>query len=445
MPPETRYAKSDAGLIAYQVIGDGPFDLVYMNGSTSHVDVRWEALPFARFLERLASFSRLILFDRRGAGASDPIPIDAIPTWEEWVDDLNVVLDAAKSERAAIFAILDAGPMAMLFAATHPGRTKALVLGNTVARVRFSEDYPIGLSAELVEGTLKMFEDGWGTEDFAAAISPTLCRDPLMRAWFAKYQRASASPRVIAAQARSFMDLDVRWVLESIRVPTLVLHRSAVQPLPIEHGRYLAEHITGARFVELSGSDTSLVAEDSERVLDSIEEFLTGVRRASPVDRVLATVLFTDIDDSTRRASDMGDRDWRMLLDRHDEISRAEIERFRGRPLKSTGDGFMATFDSPGRAIRCALAMGEQMRAIGLSIRSGLHSGEVELRGNDVGGIAVHIAARVLALAGASDVLVSRTVSDLVAGSGFSFEDRGGHSFKGVPGEWQVFAVTSLR
>ena len=441
MPPETRYATSDAGLIAYQVVGDGPFDLVYMNGSASHVDVRWEAPPFARFLERLASFSRLILFDRRGAGASDPVPIDATPTWEEWADDLRVVLDTVKSEQAALFAMLDAGPMAMLFAATYANRTKALVLGNTTARVRAAKDYPIGLSSEVAEATLEFFAQRWGTEDAATALAPTLSQDPRMRAWFAKYQRASASPRVFAAQLRSLLELDVRGVLESIRVPTLILHRAAYGALPLEHGRYLAEHIDGARFVELPGSDSTLIAERPDITLDALEEFLTGVRHLPPADRVLATILFTDIVDSTRLASEMGDRRWRGLLDQHDEIARAEVERHRGRALKSTGDGMLATFDSPGRAIRCAMAIREALAGMGLSIRAGMHAGEIELRGDDVGGIAVHIAARVSALAGAGEVLVSRTVSDLVAGSEFDFMDRGDHALKGVSGEWQLFAV----
>jgi len=441
VPPETRYATSDAGLIAYQVVGDGPFDLVYMNGSASHVDVRWEAPPFARFLERLASFSRLILFDRRGAGASDPVPIDATPTWEEWADDLRVVLDTVKSEQAALFAMLDAGPMAMLFAATYANRTKALVLGNTTARVRAAKDYPIGLSSEVAEATLEFFAQRWGTEDAATALAPTLSQDPRMRAWFAKYQRASASPRVFAAQLRSLLELDVRGVLESIRVPTLILHRAAYGALPLEHGRYLAEHIDGARFVELPGSDSTLIAERPDITLDALEEFLTGVRHLPPADRVLATILFTDIVDSTRLASEMGDRRWRGLLDQHDEIARAEVERHRGRALKSTGDGMLATFDSPGRAIRCAMAIREALAGMGLSIRAGMHAGEIELRGDDVGGIAVHIAARVSALAGAGEVLVSRTVSDLVAGSEFDFMDRGDHALKGVSGEWQLFAV----
>jgi class 3 adenylate cyclase/pimeloyl-ACP methyl ester carboxylesterase len=441
VPPETRYAESDAGLIAYQVFGEGPFDLVYMSGSVSNVDMRWEVPPFASFFERLASFSRLILFDRRGTGASDRVPVDAVPTWEEWGDDLRVVLDAAKSDHAAILAILDGGPMAMVFAATHPDRTKALVLANTTARVRVAEDYPAGLPTEAAEATLKLFEDGWGTEEFAAALAPTLSSDRRMRAWFAKYQRASASPRMAAAQFRSILDLDVRSVLESIRVPTLVLHRTTFAFIPLEHGKYLAEHIPGARLVEVPGSDSSFTFEQPDLVLDTVEEFLTGVRRVPPADRVLATVLFTDLVDSTQRASEMGDRQWRALLDRHDELAKTEVERHRGRALKSTGDGILATFDSPGRAIRCTLSIRDQVQNIGLPMRAGLHAGEVELRDDDVGGIAVHIAARVSAQAGPGEVLVSRTVSDLVAGSGITFQDRGSHSLKGVPGEWQLFAV----
>ena len=441
MPPETRYATSPGGLIAYQVMGDGPIDLVYMSGGTSHIDVRWESPVFARFFERLASFSRLILFDRRGTGASDPIPLDATPTWEEWADDLRAVLDAAGSERAAIFATLDGGPMAMVFAATQPERITALILGNTTAKLIATDDYPFGLSSEQYEAWLKLAEDGWGTEGFAESVSPSLAADPRMRAWFAKYMRASASPRTYVAQTRAIATLDVREVLSSIRVPTLVLHRRDLALLP-QSGRYLAEHIPGAKLVEIAGSDSILFhGPDADLVIDSVEEFLTGARRVPEPDRVLATILFTDLVGSTSRAAEMGDRKWRQLLDQHDELARAEIERSRGRLLKTTGDGVLATFDAPGRAIRCTLALREAIQSLGLSMRAGLHSGEVELRGDDVGGIAVVIAARVSALADAEEVLVSRTVADLVAGSGIHFGDRGAHSLKGVPGEWQLLHV----
>ena len=435
------YARGDDGQIAYQVFGEGRLDLVSLAGSTGHIDIRWESPAFARFYERLASFSRVILFDRRGNGASDRISRDAIPTWEEWADDFRVVMDAAGSGRAAILAHLDAGPMGMMFAASHPDRTIALVLANTTARTLVDDDYPQGLSREAAETILEMIEAGWGTEAFAEAASPDLKTDPRARAWFAKYMRASASPSMVAAQLRPILELDLRAVLQSIRVPTLVLHRREYALTPLAQGRYLAEHIPGAKFVELEGADSSLTYGDAERALDVIEEFLTGVRRHGSSDRVLATVLFTDIVDSTGRAAELGDRRWRELLDRHDAVARDEIERGRGQLWKTTGDGVLATFDGPGRAIRCAIAIGDALRQIGLTIRAGLHAGEVELRDDDVGGIAVHTAARVAALANPEEVLVSRTVADLVAGSDIQFADRGTHSLKGVPGEWNVFAA----
>lgn len=440
MPPVTKYAKGPDGLIAYQVLGDGPRDLVYLSGSTSHIDVRWDSQTFSRFQNRLASFSRLILFDRRGIGASDPVSLDALPTWEEWADDLRVVMDAAGSERAAIFGVLDATPMAILFAASHPNRTTALVIGNGSAKWEWSDDYPEGLSHEASQTLADLVERTWGTEEFALRGSPSLATDAKELAWFAKYMRASATPRMAAAQMR-FYNVDLREILPSISVPTLVLHRREFAFAPLEQGRYIAEHIPGARFVELEGADSALAFGDPDPVLDAVEEFLTGVRRQPEHHRVLATVLFTDLVDSTSKAAELGDHNWHQLLDQHDEIVRNEIENHRGRMWKTTGDGVLATFDAPGRAIRCALQLDEGLNALGLPMRAGLHSGEVELRGDDVGGIAVHLAARVSALAGAREVLVSRTVTDLVAGSGIRFADRGTHSLKGVPGEWQVFAV----
>ena len=442
MPPETRYAKSPGGLIAYQVLGDGPIDLLWLSGGTSHVDVRWEAPASARFFERLASFSRLILFDRRGTGASDPIPVDAPPTWEEWADDLRVVLDATGSEKAAIFAMLDGGPMALIFAATHPDRTTALILANTAVKTLASEDFPIGVSPEAWEQWIDVFEKGWGTEEFAAMIAPSLTYDPATRTWFAKYMRASSSPRAFAAQARAMSAIDARAALPLIHVPTLVLHRQAFPLIPLEHGRYLAQNIAGARLVELEGSDSFVTyGPDAALVLDTIEEFLTGARRVTDPDRVLATILFSDLVDSTQRAAELGDTRWREVLDRHDTLAQKEIEAHKGRMLKTMGDGVLATFDSPGRAIKCALALRESIQGLGIPMRAGLHSGEMELRGDDIGGIAVNIAARVSAIAGPGQVFVSRTVADLVSGSGIRFADRGVHSLKGVPGDWQLLEV----
>ena len=439
--PPTRYVDSGDGLIAYQVVGDGPLDLVYLTGATSHVDVRWDWVGAAGFLRRLASFSRLILFDRRGTGVSDRLGTEALPTWEEWADDLRVVLDAVGSERAAIFAVLDAGPMAMLFAASHPDRTTALVLGNTAARYRADDDYPCGHRPEVIERILAAMATTWGTEAAAVAASPTTADDPTARAWLAKYMRASATPAATAAQWRSVFDGDFRSVLPVIRVPTLVLSRTGYLPATVGMGRYLAEHVPEAELVLLPGADSMYYADDAEAIADTIEEFLTGVRPHRAPDRILATVLFTDLVESTRHAASRGDAEWRRTLDQHDAVSRREVEAHNGRLVKLTGDGLVATFPAPGRAIQCALSLRSAAAGLGLDLRAGLHTGEVEVRGDDIGGIAVHTAARVQSAADPGEILVSRTVVDLVAGSSLTFGDRGDHELKGVPGTWRLFAV----
>lgn len=441
MKHETKYAKGSEGLIAYQVIGEGPRDLVYLTGGASHVDARWESPYSARFCERLASFSRVILFDRRGVGASDPVHLDALPTWEEWTDDLRVVMDAAGSERAAVFGVLDAGGTALLFAASHPDRTTALILGNATARWLAADDYSQGVDAQFAKQTMDFFEETWGTENGAALSLPSLAADAQERARMAKYMRASASPRMAAAQLRAIAETDLREALPLIRVPTMVFHRREFAVIPVEQGRYIAERIPDAKFVELGGIEGSLVYVDADFVLDQVEEFVTGARRQPDADRVLATVLITDLVESTRRLATFGDRTWRDLLNRHDELARSHIESHGGKLRELTGDGVLATFDAPGRAIRCALALGEALNGLGLPMRAGLHAGEVELRGDGIGGIAVHTTARVSALAGANEILVSRTVADLVAGSGITLVDRGVHELKGVPGEWQLFLV----
>ncbi len=440
--PDTQYLRTDRGLIAYQVLGEGPIDLVYFSGGTSNVDLRWDFPLAASFIRRLSSFSRLIMFDRLGTGASDGVATEATPTWEEWADEIRLVLDAVGSERAAVFAMLDGAAMGMLFAATDPQRTSALILGNASARYRADEGYP-GLDAESLEAAAAWIESAWGTEEFAAAMTPASAGIPGYTKWFAKYMRGSASPRLIAAQLRSWTDIDLRGVLPSIRVPTLVFQRDAFAFAPLEHGKYVADHIPDARLVTLPGSDSSFWSDGTDLVLDVVEEFLTGVRPRQVPDRALATVLFTDIVDSTRRAVEMGDRAWHRALDSHDDLARLEIERSGGRLVKTTGDGIMATFDAPGRAVRCAEALVAGVAALGIDIRAGLHTGEVELRGTDIGGIAVHMAARVAALAASGEVLVSRTVVDLVAGSGLVFEHRGEHALKGVPGSWPLFAARS--
>ena len=438
--PGTKYAWLGESRIAYQVVGDGSVDLVV---SQSPIDVWWDHPIPARFTERLASFSRVILFDQRGTGASDPIQADAMPTWEDWAEDLVAVLEAVGSSRAAILGDTGLGAVAMLFAATYPERTSALVLVNTTARFLWAEDYVFGVTPEAFEPVRRALDRGFGTVQAAAGYFPSLANDERFLRWFAKHQRLRASPRIADAMVRHALARDVRWVLPSIGVPTLILHRRNNRYTVIEHAKYLADHIRGARLVELPGSDTQLYTEASDEILDLIEEFLTGTRRVPEADRVLATVLFTDIVGSTERAAALGDRRWKEILNAHDSLVRERIEAFRGRFVNSTGDGLLATFDGPARAVRCALAMSSEIRTLGIEMRAGLHTGEIELRGADVGGIAVHIGARVAAQAGASEVLVSRTVTELVAGSGIEFDDRGAHELKGVPGEWRLFAVRS--
>ena len=442
MQPETSYARLGEDRVAYQVLGDGPPDLVLTMGAFGHVDVQWEDPATALFLRRLASFSRLIQFDRRGTGASDPLPDDAGPPWEAYADEVTAVMDAAGSRQAALMATTaEAGPMALFFAATRPERTSALIVANASARYVAADDYPIGFPPEVAEATIGRVEETWGTAATAANAIPSRAGDERFRRWFAKMQRSIASPKTVHSSLRALFDVDVRHLLPLIQAPTLVLHRRNFPLLPIEHGRYLAEHIPQATLVELPGADGPLTWEEPEVTLDHIERFLTGVRPPAPPTRVLATVLFTDIVGSTERAATLGDRRWRELLDTHDQVADRLVGQWGGRLVKTTGDGILATFDGPGRAIGCATALREQLGAIGIRVRAGLHAGEVELRGGDVGGIAVHIAARVLAAAGAGEVVVSRTVRDLVAGSEVALEDRGSRRLRGVEGDWQLYAV----
>jgi class 3 adenylate cyclase len=441
MAPETRYARSGDLHIAYQVVGEGPIDLVYVPSWISQVEHYWEEPVVAGYFERLASFSRLIMFDRRGSGLSDPVP--SAPTLEEQIDDVVAVMDAAASEQAAIFALLDGGSMAALFAATHPERTNALVLYEAMARMSWAEDYPWAPTHEEREASLR---DGisWGDGSRVAALSPGAAENPRVREWFARLERLSASPGTAIKLMRMNGEIDVRAVLPSIQAPTLVLHRPDDGLVDVRHSRYLAEHIPGARYVELPGEETLVFGSDADGELDEVEEFLTGVRPVRHPERILATVMFSDIVDSTSRAAELGDRRWRDLLDLIDRSIGQELARFRGRTVKSMGDGFLATFDGPARAIRCATSIGEVAQAqFGLQIRSGLHTGEIEVMGSDVGGIAVHIGARVGATAAPGEVLVSGTVKDLVVGSGIRFEDRGERELRGVPGQWRLWAVTA--
>jgi class 3 adenylate cyclase len=444
MRPATRYAKASGGHVAYQVFGEGPVDVVFAPDHSSNLEAMWDEPAMARFFDRLSAIGRLICFDRRGTGVSDPVPLGALPTLEQWMDDIGTVVDAVGSSRVVVFGFGDGGPLSMLFAATHPERTAALVLANTFARIVRAPDYPIGLTPQQAKKRLRLLTADWGTGTTAAA-SPSLAGVPSFHEWCARYERLSLSPGSFAAMY-PVMDLqsDVRSVLPTIRVPTLVLHRAGVRYIRAECGRYLGDHIPGARYVELPGDDYAFYAGDVEALLGPVAEFLTG-KRAMPAaddDRVLATVLFTDIVDSTQRAAALGDRAWRELLERHDRTCRDEITRFRGREVATTGDGFLATFDGPARGVRCALAIRDAVRRLGLEIRAGLHTGECEWRGENLAGIAVHIGARVTAAAAPGEVLASSTVKDLVVGSGLSFVDRGRHTLKGVSGEWQLFAAT---
>jgi class 3 adenylate cyclase/pimeloyl-ACP methyl ester carboxylesterase len=396
---------------------------------------------YASLLGRLASFSRLIMFDRRGTGASNSVPLDALPGWEEWADDARAVMDATGSERAAIFGNGDAARVAMLFAATQPERTQALVVFNGSAR-RFSEpEVPGGLSEAETVALSAFVEDVWGSEALAKVSSPDLANDRNYARWLAKTTRMACSPREAAAYIAATGRVDIQAMLPAIRVHTLVLHRRDNVRVPLDNGQYLADHIPDARLVVVPGNGVHPYMKPTSQILEEIEGFLTGVPPSKDADRALAAILFTDIVSSTERAAALGDRRWRNILETHLGLCRTIVDEHRGRVVKATGDGVLATFDGPGRAIRCAFALGEAVRPLGVEIRAGLHTGEVEVIGEDVGGIAVHIAARVMAEAGPGELLVSGVVPPLVAGSGIEFEDRSEHELKGVPGTWRLFAV----
>lgn len=429
---------SDDVSIAYQVIGDGPLDLVIVPGWVSHLDHYWEHPRIAKFFRRLASFSRLIRFDKRGTGLSDRVA--AMPSLEQRMDDVRAVLDAVDSKRAAILGISEGGGMSVLFAATYPERTAALVLYGSYARSAWAPDYSWGRTEEQHETRIAGFRQAWGTGRTAAVMSPSTADDEVDREWAAANERTAASPGAMEALQRMNREIDVRHVLGAIRVPTLVLHRTGDQVVMVEHGRYLARHIPGAKLVEFAGQD-HVWATNGDELLDEIERFLTGDTRPFERDRVLATVLFTDIVDSTRKAVDLGDQRWRELLEEHHAAVREQLRRFRGREIDTAGDGVLSAFDGPARAICAARAITDGVRRLGIEVRAGLHTGECEVMGDKLAGIAVHIGARVAALAGPGEVLVSGTVKDLVAGSGLRFTARGAHEFKGVPGSWQLYSL----
>jgi len=437
MRSEVRYARSEDVHIAYQVVGDGPIDLVYSPGIWSNLEIMWEWPPWADYLDRLSSFSRLILFDMRGVGLSDRG--NQPPILELQTNDIGAVMDAAGSKAAAIFGGARAGAMSILFAATHPERTQALVLYAPVAKTVASPDWPSGKSEDEQRKFVERFTAEMGTGENLDLQGPSF--NPAFKTWWARFERLVATPGAYAELAQVFTALDVRQVLPHIQAPTLVLHRAGDRIVRSAQGRAIAEAINGAKFVEQPGDDHIPFLGNADALVDEVEEFLTGVRPMHETDRILATVLFTDIVGSTERASAIGDKAWSGLLQHHHEVVRKELQRFNGREVDTAGDGFFATFEGPARAVRCAASIRESLRGIGLEIRAGLHTGEVEIIGEGIGGIAVHIGARVAAKAGSGEILVSSTVRDLVAGSGLVFEDRGSHRFKGVRDEWRLFAA----
>jgi pimeloyl-ACP methyl ester carboxylesterase len=443
--PETRYARSGDYSIAYQVVGQGDLDLVYVPGLASHLEVFWEEPAYSRFLHRLASFSRLILMDRLGTGLSDRLPGNEVSTYEQRMDDVRAVMDAVGSERAAVLGWSEGAPLCALFAATYPQRTTALVMYGGVPRFVSDDDYQWGFPREVLDDWVEQIVPAaWGQdEELLRLWAPSVAEQPGPRRWFVRFGRLAASPGAAQALFGMAQDLDIRDILPAIRVPTLVIHRTEDSLVEVEHSRYMAERIPDAKLVELPGVDHLWWFGDQDAIVDEVQEFLTGARSAPEPDRVLATVMFTDIVGSTKRAAEVGDSRWRELLERHEAIVRRELERHRGREVNTTGDGFLATFDGPARGIGCARAIAEAVRPLGIEVRAGLHTGECEVMNGDVGGIAVHTGARVSAEAGPGEVLVSSTVKDLVAGSGIEFEDRGIHELRGVPGEWRLYAVTA--
>jgi pimeloyl-ACP methyl ester carboxylesterase len=442
--PETLYTKSRDCHIAYQVIGKGPLDVVFIPGFVSHVEQAWDDPRLAHFYRRIASFARLIVFDKRGTGMSDAVPLPQLPTLEQRMDDVRAVMDAVGAQRAALIGVSEGGPLNLFYAAAHPERTAAMVIIGSFARIAWAADHPFGTKPELWCELLNRMEQGWGKGVLLSAFAPSLARDAAARAWWARFQRQASSPGAAVALMQMLYDIDARPILPTIRVPTLILHRAEDRMVPVEHSRHLARHIPGAKYAELPGMDHFFFAGDADAYLDRIEEFLTGECHAGESDRVLATVLFADIVGSTERAAQLGDSRWHALLDSFYGVARRQLERFRGHEVDSAGDGFFATFDGPARAIRFGMAIGSGVRSLGLELRVGVHTGECEVMGAKIGGIAVHIGARVAGRAAAGEVLVSSTVKDLVAGSGIEFIDRGAHVLKGVPGEWSLYAATAV-
>jgi len=440
--PETRYVAVGDADVAYQVVGDGPLHLLCCYGMGSQIDLLWDlSRSPAKFF---SSFARTIQFDRRGTGMSDGVPRRGLATWEEWADDLGAVLEAAGCERAAVYAEVDAGPIALLFAVTRPERVSALVLVNTSARLLVDDDYPIGVSWDRFDRSVALAESSWGLRSLVEMAFPSAAEDAENLRLFMRMQRAALTPRTVATQMRYMAQhVDVREVLPLVRAPTLVLHNNPNPFYPISHAHYLVNAIEGARLVEIpSGGDLNVANDTMMRaVADEVAAFLTGERPQVETDRVLTTVLFTDIVGSTERLTALGDRRWRELLDRHDRLVRQQLLQFRGREVNTTGDGFLMAFDGPARAIRCGRAIIETGGRLGLEVRAGIHTGECEMREDDLAGLAVHIAARVSSIAGSRELLVTNTVKELVAGSNIAFDDRGLHTLKGIADDWRLHAV----
>jgi pimeloyl-ACP methyl ester carboxylesterase len=439
--PATQYAKSGAYSIAYQVVGNAPLDLVYVPGFISHVEFAWDDPDYARFLERLASFSRLILFDKRGTGLSDRVPVNLLPTLEERMDDVRAVMDAVGSDRAALLGVSEGGPMSMLFATTYPERVQALVLYGTYAKRVRADDYPWAPTLEEHRRRLDAVEQNWGGPVEVEQWAPSVAGEDRFKRWWGQFLRLGASPSAARAVLEMTLAIDVRDILPAIRVPTLILHRSGDRRMDVGGSRYLATKIPNAKYVELEGIDHLPWVGDSDAIADEMSEFLTGTRHSAEPNRLLATVLFTDMVESTTRAVDLGDARWRSLISDHDSLVRGELARFRGREIDRRGDGFLAIFDGPARAIRCALSIVGRVHELGIEVRAGLHTGELDIIESGIAGIAVHTGARVMSLAGPNEVLVTSTVRDLVAGSGLAFTDRGVHELKGVPGRWGILRV----
>jgi len=444
MQPQTRFAQSGDVNIAYQVVGNGPIDLVFVMGWVSNIDEFWTEPSWAHFLERLASFSRLIVFDKRGTGLSDRVDENNLPTLEVRMDDVRAVMDACGSKRAALFGISEGGPMCALFAATYPERTAALITFGTYVKSQRAPDYPWARTDDEWTAWTELLGKQWGKGPVGIeSRMPSKLNDERFREWWTRYLVRSATPKTVVALTRMNSQIDVRAALPAISAPTLIMHRTRDRALPIEGSRYMAQQIRGARLVELPGEDHLPWTSDAEPVLATIEEFLTGTTHVVEPDRVLATVMFADIAGSTERAAAIGDRAWRGELEKFYGLVRGELGRHRGREIDTAGDGYFATFDGPARGVRCAQSIAREVKRLGFDVRAGLHTGEVEMLGEKVSGIAVHIGARIAAKAAPGEVIVSNTVKDLVAGSWLQFEDRGVHALKGVPGDWRLYRAAA--